>query len=197
MNAVLSTISPLPIAGAMSRSPAQCARLNDFLRGVERRALRMAELAVRQREDALELVQEAMLSFVKSYSHKSDDEWAPLFWRVIDNKILDHHRRFEVRSRWRGFFSSRDDDDGDELAQMPDPRQPEPSVALGAAASGRAIESALRSLPNRQRQAFLFRQWEGLDVAATAQAMGCSEGSVKTHLFRAMESLRERLKDHI
>lgn len=195
MIAVLSSITPWP-ADAMSDVAATRTRLNDFLKGVERRALRMAELAVRQREDALELVQDAMLSFVKSYGGKPESEWPPLFWRVVDNKILDHHRRHEVRSRWRVFFSSREDD-RDDLAELPDPGPVEPTLALSAADAGKAIESALRALPDRQRQAFLLRQWEGLDVADTARVMGCSEGSVKTHLFRAMDSLRERLKDHV
>lgn len=195
MIAVLSSITPWP-ADAMSDVAATRTRLNDFLKGVERRALRMAELAVRQRDDALELVQDAMLSFVKSYGGKPESEWPPLFWRVVDNKILDHHRRHEVRSRWRVFFSSREDD-RDDLAELPDPGPVEPALALSAADAGKAIESALRALPDRQRQAFLLRQWEGLDVADTARAMGCSEGSVKTHLFRAMDSLRERLKDHV
>jgi RNA polymerase sigma-70 factor (ECF subfamily) len=195
MIAVLSTISTLKSETVADAAPTRV-RLNGFLQGVERRALRMAELAVRQRDDALELVQEAMMSFVRSYGSKPEAEWPPLFWRVVDSKIQDHHRRFEVRSRWRVFFSARDENEGDALADLPDPRAVEPGETLGAEQSGRAIEAALRALPDRQRQAFLLRQWEGLDVADTARAMGCSEGSVKTHLFRALENLRGQLRDH-
>ena len=173
-------------------------RLDTFLKSVERRALRMAQLAVQDLDDAMELVQDSMLGFVRSYGEKPDAEWPPLFWRVLDSRIQDHHRRQNVRRRWRVFFRSdaEAEDEGDPLAEVADAQTPGPLEQLSGAQSAQAIEAALRALPDRQRQAFLLRVWEGFDVAATAGVIGCSEGSVKTHLFRAMEALKRRLEDH-
>lgn len=172
-------------------------RLDRFLRSVERRALVMAEMSTGSREDGLELVQEAMLGFVKNYAEKPDQEWPPLFYRVLDSRILDHHRRSSVRKRFRVWFGRQpeSDDDGDPLANVPDPREPGPAQRSADSETRKAVSAALDALPLRQRQAFLFRVWEGLDVEDTAQAMKISQGSVKTHLFRALASLRERLED--
>jgi RNA polymerase sigma-70 factor (ECF subfamily) len=172
--------------------------LDAFLRGIERRALRMAELSVGSREDALDIVQDCMLGFVRLYRDKPASDWAPLFHRVLDSRVLDFHRRHQVRSRWFGWIErlvGRDEDE-DAIAELPDPRAPQPWQHVADGETARALDAALRALPNRQRQAFLLRVWEGLDVADTAQAMACSEGSVKTHLSRAMTNLRARLEDH-
>ncbi len=173
-------------------------RLDRFLRTVERRALRMAQLAVGDVDDALELVQDSMLGFVRSYAAKPETEWPPLYWRVLDSRIQDHHRRQTVRRRWRVFFRADADseDSADVLAEVADPVAAGPLDHSAGGEAARAIDAALRALPDRQRQAFLLRVWEGFDVAGTAAVMGCSEGSVKTHLFRAMDALRKRLEDH-
>lgn len=175
-------------------------RLDRFLRSIERRALRMAQLAVGDVDDALELVQESMLGFVRSYADKAETDWSPLYWRVLDSRIQDHHRRQSVRRRWRVFLKGPNDSDAederDALAEIPDPTLVGPLDRMQGAQTAKAIDAALRALPDRQRQAFLLRIWEGFDVAATAGVMGCSEGSVKTHLFRAMEALKRRLEDH-
>jgi RNA polymerase sigma-70 factor (ECF subfamily) len=171
------------------------AALDAFLRGVERRALRMAELSCGQREDALDVVQDAMLAFSRRYAGHDPAEWAPLFHRVLDSRIMDHHRRGQVRSRWRLWLKPREDDESDPLEQIADPQQPEPWMRLSDERLIGALETALRALPIRQRQCFLLRVWEGLDVAQTAAAMGCGEGSVKTHLSRALARLREHLHD--
>ena len=170
--------------------------LDAFLRSVERRALRMAELAVGQREEALDLVQEAMFGFVRHYADKPAADWAPLFYRVLDSRITDWHRRQQVRGRWLVAWLRRSDEDDaeDPVAAAPDPHDPGPLARLAGAEAAGALDCALRDLPLRQRQAFLLRVWEGLDVAATAAAMRCSEGSVKTHLFRALASLRRALE---
>ncbi len=170
--------------------------LDAFLRSVERRALRMAELAVGQREEALDLVQEAMFGFVRHYADKPAADWAPLFYRVLDSRITDWHRRQQVRGRWLVAWLRRSDEDDaeDPVAAAPDPHDPGPLARLAGAEAAGALDGALRDLPLRQRQAFLLRVWEGLDVAATATAMRCSEGSVKTHLFRALASLRRALE---
>ena len=188
---------------AQSRSGQPAARNHDaldaFLRGVERRALRMAELSVGSREDALDIVQDCMLTFVRNYRDKPATDWAPLFHRVLDSRVLDFHSRHQVRSRWIGWIDRLVGRDGDEdaLANVADPHLPQPWQHVADGETAQALDGALRALPNRQRQAFLLRVWEGLDVADTARAMACSEGSVKTHLSRAMSALRAQLEhDH-
>ncbi len=177
---------------------ARQAALDRFLRDVERRALRMAELSTANRDDALELVQDAMLVFVRNYAGKPSEDWAPLFHRVLDSRLLDFHRRGQVRKRWRVWFTRHDDDDdegADVLDRVEDPGEPGPWQRMADGETRQALDRALAALPLRQRQAFLWRMWEGLDVAATATTMGCSEGSVKTHLSRALAALRARLED--
>ena len=172
--------------------------LNQFLAGVERRALRIAQLATGNLDDAMDLVQETMADFVKRYAGKNDTDWPPLFHRVLHSRITDWHRRTQVRERLRVWFSwgGVNDDEADPLENLPDHRQESPADLLLRRGLGEAIEAALKLLPVRQRQAFLLRSWEGLDVAQTAKAMGCSEGSVKTHYFRAVHSLRELLGEY-
>jgi RNA polymerase sigma-70 factor (ECF subfamily) len=173
------------------------ATLDEFLAAVERRAVVIAEMATRNREDALDLVQDSMLSFVQGYAAHDSSEWAPLFHRVLQNRIRDWYRRQQVRNRWRVWFHvDEDEDEPDAIQTAGDPagRTPEESVALTAATD--AMLEAVAVLPRRQQQAFLLRTWEGLDVAETAKAMGCSEGSVKTHLSRALHSLRAKLEGH-
>lgn len=170
--------------------------MDSFLRGVERRALRMAEFASGNREEALDLVQDAMFGFVRSYGARERGEWSPLFWRVLDSRIHDWHRRQRVRGRWLGWFDRSDDDEDDPVTAAPDPGEPGPLARMADGEASVALDAGLRALPLRQRQAFLLRVWEGLDVAATASAMRCSEGSVKTHLFRALANLRVHLEAH-
>lgn len=173
--------------------------LDRFLKDVERRAFRMAQIALRDTDDALDVVQEAMIQLARSYATRPSEEWKPLFYRILQNRIHDWQRRRRTRSRviawWTG--GVRDEDD-----ETPDPIE---NAATGDAGPGlrlendeamAALEVALRELPPRQQQAFLLRSLEGLDVATTAASMGCSEGSVKTHYFRALQALRERLGEH-
>jgi len=176
-------------------SAARLAPLDRFLREVELRALRMVEFAVGEREDALELVQEAMLGFVRAYAHKPAAEWPPLFYRVLESRVTDFHRRRQVRSRFLGWLRpASDESDEDGLAQVPDLREPGPLQRVADGDTRAALDAALARLPHRQRQVFLLRVWEGLDVAQTAHAIGVSEGSVKTHLSRALERLRTELE---
>lgn len=181
-------------------SPARAEALDRFLRGVERRALRMAQLALPERDEAFDVVQDAMLDFVRNYRGHPDAEWPLLFWRVLDSRLLDRHRRRNVRSRWLAWLGPKDDDDDDDgidpLANVPDTAQPGPFLRLADAEAMASLDAALRALPLRQRQAFLLRVWEDFDVAHTAQVMQVSEGSVKTHLFRALRHLRVRLEAH-
>jgi len=169
-------------------------RINRFLAEVERRAVVIAELAVGQREDALDLVQESMLRFVKHYAAKPETQWRPLFHRVLQNRIRDHYRRQRVRRRWLGWLpGGGDDTDGDPIQQAADPVTRDPETLAAQEQDGDRLLAALEKLPARQQQAFLLRQWEGLSVRDTATAMGCSEGSVKTHLSRALKHLRGSL----
>jgi len=166
-----------------------------FLRDIERRALRIAELATGSRDDALDIVQDAMFGFVRHYAAKPAGDWPPLFHRVLDSRLNDWHRRKRVRSRWLdAWLHDRNDDSA--LVQAEDLGEPGPPLRLAGSEAARALDAALGALPPRQRQAFLLRLWEGLDVAATASAMRCSQGSVKTHLSRALAALRRALGAH-
>ncbi|MCH7501994.1 MAG: RNA polymerase sigma factor [Proteobacteria bacterium] len=173
-------------------------QLNQFLAEVERRALRFAEIAVRDRDEALDLVQDAMIKLARKYVDKPTHEWAPLFYRILQNGVRDWHRRQLVRNRvmvWFGGVAG-GDDDYDVVAQAPDPAGRTPERDLQSHEAMRGLEAAMHKLPPRQREAFMLRTFEGLDVAGTATAMGCSQGSVKTHYFRAIHSLREQLGEH-
>lgn len=175
--------------------------LDRFLAGVERRAFRMAELATGNRDDALDLVQEAMLGLVKSYADRDEQEWGPLFHRILQSRIRDWYRRSRVRNRfrvWLGLGKTEDaaEQQPDPIQHVPDMRQAGTLHTLLQENAVTQLQVALQALPVRQQQAFLLRAWEGMDVAATAFAMGCSEGSVKTHYSRAVHRLREMLEDH-
>lgn len=122
----------------------------------------------------------------------------PLFHCILQSRIRDWYRRAKVRNRLREFFHRAHDEDEreDPLEQVPDRTAVAPDEDLKRKRACVELDVALRALPLRQQQAFLLRIWEELDVAQTAQAMGCSEGSVKTHLFRALQVLRKRLGEH-
>ena len=172
------------------------ASLPAFLAAVERRAFRHAEIALKHREDALDAVQDAMLKLVQHYGRHPADEWSPLFWRVLHSRIADTRRKRRVRSIMVGWMTSRDFDAEDAAPawEPPDPA-PGPAQTHTDGESYRALATALRTLPRRQREAYQLRVLEDLDVADTARAMGCSEGSVKTHTSRAMDALRRQLED--
>lgn len=177
---------------------ARARELDRFLAGVERRAFRIAQMALRDTDDAHDVVQVAMLRLAEKYSAKPADEWRPLFYRILYNGIHDVQRRRTVQRRFFGWLpgASRPDEDDlpDPLEQVPD-GLPEPSEQLVATQAVGQLEQSLARLPARQLEAFTLRCLEGLDVAATAAAMGCSEGSVKTHYFRALQALRADLAE--
>ncbi|RLT99983.1 MAG: RNA polymerase sigma factor [Ketobacter sp.] len=169
--------------------------LNAFLASIERRAYRMALLATRNQAEALDIVQDAMLKLCQNYGDRSAAEWAPLFQRILQNRIMDWHRRQQRTQRWFMPWKKQNDDDveGDGIENFADPSEPNPELLLSRAGDIDAVLKQVEALPIRQQQAFLLRVWEGLDVAATAQAMECSEGAVKSHFHRAIHSLREAL----
>jgi RNA polymerase sigma-70 factor (ECF subfamily) len=169
--------------------------LNQFLAGVELKAFKIAQASLRHEDDALDAVQDAMLQLARAYSERPAEEWKPLFYRILENRIRDMQRRRTVRGRvisWLPFRGDDDDDELDPIAQAPSP-EPQPARRLELDQAMSALEKALGELPPRQRQAFMLRTLEGLDVAETATAMGCSQGSVKTHYFRAVQALRAQL----
>lgn len=163
------------------------ASLEQFLDGIGARAFRFAEFGLRHREDALDAVQEAMLKML-AYRDRPAQEWTPLFWRILRSRIIDLRRRRTFRLGW--LVDAGSDDDIDWAGHDPDPSRSHDGREAYAELAG-----ALRDLPRRQREAFALRVLEELDVADTARIMGCSEGSVKTHLSRARIALRRRLED--
>ena len=172
--------------------------LNRFLAEVERRALRIAEIAVRNRDDALDLVQDAMIKLCRRYADKGKDEWPPLFYRILQNGVRDYHRRQVVRNRVMVWFGRVTDEESsyDPIAAAPDPIGRAPEQELQNEQAIERLEDAVRELPARQREAFMLRTFEGLDVKGTALAMGVSQGSVKTHYSRAVHALRAALGEH-
>jgi RNA polymerase sigma-70 factor (ECF subfamily) len=172
--------------------------LNRFLHEIERRALRIAEISVRDRDEALDLVQNAMIKLAQKYMDRASEEWTPLFYRILQNGVRDWHRRQAVRNRVMVWFgrSANDNNDYDVVAAAPDPAGRTPDELLQNREAMQTLEISLRALPGRQREAFVLRTFEALSVADTALAMGCSQGSVKTHYSRAVRVLRKNLGDH-
>jgi RNA polymerase sigma-70 factor (ECF subfamily) len=176
--------------------PAQPLLLEAFLESIERRAYRTALLTTKKAADALDIVQDAMLQLVQHYADKDADVWPLLFQRILQNKIMDWHRQQTRQGRW--FWSipvAVEEDEEDPLQQIENEHEDDPLNLVARARDINRVLVALESMPLRQRQAFILRAWEGLDVASTATAMGCSEGSVKTHYFRALEYLRRALSE--
>ncbi|MCM2327229.1 MAG: RNA polymerase sigma factor [Lysobacter sp.] len=176
--------------------------MSDFLASAEKRAFKQCVFAVHDDEAALDILQEAMLKLAEKYSARPPGELPLLFQRIVQNGIRDHFRRTKVRSAWTSLWSSLgltgEDDDADPLetfeveenANVP----ASPADRLEQSQVMQIIEEAVQSLPERQRQAFLLRYWEDFDVSETAKAMGCSEGSVKTHCSRATHALAKTLR---
>jgi RNA polymerase sigma-70 factor (ECF subfamily) len=174
----------------------QTRELDKFLAEIERRAFRMAQIALRDPDDALDVVQDAMLKLARNYASKPSTEWRPLFYRILENGIRDLQRRRSVRKRFMAWLpgpkEDPDNDAQDPLDTVADAAPATPDRLIQEQAMEK-LEVSLRELPPRQREAFMLRNFEGLDVAQTATAMGCSQGSVKTHYSRAVHTLREQL----
>jgi RNA polymerase sigma-70 factor (ECF subfamily) len=177
--------------------------ISAFFAEVERRAFKQAVFAVRDEDAALDVVQDAMLKLTEKYAAKPVSELPMLFQRILQNTIHDHFRRQKVRSTWTILLSAlgkkdEKDDDFDPLETLAaksdasDAADPARQLEQGEIVA--VVEQALGRLPARQREAFLLRYWEELDVAEAATAMGCSEGSVKTHCSRAVHALAEMLR---
>ena len=175
--------------------------MSDFLAASERRAFKQAMFAVRNEETALDLVQDSMLKLAEKYGDRPAGELPLLFQRIMQNTIRDYYRRSKIRSMWTTLlsaFGSGDEDDYDPLETLEVNAESytnnTPDGQLHQTQVLDTIEKELKLLPPRQREAFLMRYWEDMDVAETAAAMGCSEGSVKTHCSRATHTLANALK---
>jgi len=188
----------IPTLSIESNAPEQpSVSLDEFLAGVQQRAYMLARYATRGDDEALDLVQDAMAAFIKHYRGKPAEQRAALFFRCLNNRIIDFHRQRKRRSRWHWPWNSQDDwsaDGPDALVIDSTNRQPASSAEQDQ--FGQALELALQQLPVRQRQVFLLRAWQGLSVKETAQALNISSGSIKTHYFRALNTLREQLEPH-
>jgi RNA polymerase sigma-70 factor (ECF subfamily) len=163
--------------------------LEQFLSGIGARAFRFAELGLRHRDDALDAVQEAMMKML-GYRQRPPAEWTPLFWSILRSRIVDMQRRRLFRLQWLAPATHGDQETIDWADDAPDPAR----THDGREGYARMAD-AVSALPRRQREAFTLRVLEEMDVATTARVMACSEGSVKTHLSRARESLQRQLED--
>ncbi len=186
-------------SGQREESTSEAQSLDAFLQEVQARAVVIARLALGNEADALDAVQDAMIAFVRGYSDRPAEERRPLFHRILDNRIIDVHRTRSRRGKW--WWSKKAVDDGGEALDPVDRATADPAVSPSPEAhavheqfAGR-LDRALAALPHRQRQVFLLRAWEGLDVRETAEALGVTAGSIKTHYFRAQAKLRELLEN--
>jgi RNA polymerase sigma-70 factor (ECF subfamily) len=176
--------------------------LSDFLASVERRAFKQCVYAVHEEQAALDIVQDSMMKLAEKYAQRPAAELPLLFQRIVQNTIRDHFRRSKVRSTWTTLLGNLgmggEDDDADPLETMElddlSNIPASPAAQLEQAQVMAAIEDAVKALPDRQREAFMLRYWEELDVSETAKVMGCSEGSVKTHCSRATHALAKVLR---
>jgi RNA polymerase sigma-70 factor (ECF subfamily) len=177
--------------------------LSDFLESIERRAFKQALYAVRKDESAFDIVQDAMIKLAEKYGDKPPAELPLLFQRILQNTIHDYFRREKVRGTWISLFSGMlGHSDSEEAADLLDVFEIEGSSGASESSEDKvgrsqilnAIDEEVQKLPARQREAFLMRYWQDMDVAETAAAMGCSEGSVKTHCSRATHALAQALR---
>jgi RNA polymerase sigma-70 factor (ECF subfamily) len=159
----------------------------------------MAEMATGNADDAMDILQDAMLKLVQNYAGRDPNEWGALFQTILQSRITDHYRRNAVRNRFRVWFGRKDEDEDepDPMQLLEDEHGSRPDRELEKDAGMRQLDEAVRRLPLRQQQAFMLRALEGLDVAETARVMKCSEGSVKTHYFRALAALRDKLEEYM
>jgi len=171
--------------------------MDDFLASVEQQAYRIAFIALADREEALDVVQDTMISLVRKYQHRPESEWRTLFFSILHNRITDSHRKNTRRRRLFGWFDRSDDiDEMEALDRVEGGAGLQPEQSLNDSETMTSIEKAVHGLPLRQQEAFLLRIVEGFDTKETANIMGCSTGSVKTHLSRALSALKEVLQGY-
>jgi RNA polymerase sigma-70 factor, ECF subfamily len=169
-----------------------------FLKSVEKKAFRIIEIATGGADDTLDILQESMMAFVRRYSTKDESEWRPLFYKVVQNKIRDWFRKERIKRLF--FFSmpprQREETENrlDPEDSRPDHNAADPLTNIKTSQAMERLNMVLKQLPARQQQVFLLRAWEGLSTQETATAMNCTEGTVKTQYFRAVNRLKEGLE---
>lgn len=196
------------VMGSDSMEPATvaavpAAALDKFLAGVERQAYRIALYGLRDSEAALDAVQDSMMKLVEKYRGRPAHEWPALFFTILNHRITDMQRWRKLREaggKLVSFFTHREDGEEEDLLEnglglSEADRQRTPENALKWRQAGQHIDRALLRLSERQRQVFLLREWQGFDVRETARILGCTEGTIKQHHFRAMKSLRAELAE--
>lgn len=169
--------------------------INAFLMEIEKKAYRMVLLSVGQHADAIDILQDSMIKLVQKYADKPSSQWKPLFYRIVSNKITDWHRHQKLKNM---LFFWKSDSSGESLDNdLVDENKPLllPEDELVKEQQQASMLRELEALSDKQRQCFLLRSWEGLSVAETAEVMECSQGSVKTHYFRAVNKLRAVIGD--
>lgn len=167
--------------------------IDAFLQSIERKAYRMAQLSLSEHADAIDVIQDSMIKLVTHYSDRPPEQWKPLFYRILQNRIRDYQRQYKMKNM---LFFWRSDNKEEELTQWAADEHHtfgKPEEEINKSQMQASVLLALQGLPEKQRQCFLMRSWEGMSVIDTAAAMGCSEGTVKTHYFRAVTKLRELL----
>jgi len=179
---------------AQARMSLDTYNLEQFLKQVEKRAYRMAYIATSNVDDALDLVQDTMLVLASKYAERGQEEWPPLFHRILQNKIRDFYRKQKVRNIFQNWFTADEEESNEDPIQtIADDTIHDPVRKISGEKELMELEQALTTLPSRQQQTFLLRAWEGLDVKQTAAAMGITTGSVKTHYSRALLALKKQV----
>ncbi|MDH5601462.1 MAG: RNA polymerase sigma factor [Gammaproteobacteria bacterium] len=169
-------------------------KLEEFLKEVEKRAFRMAHIATSNIDDALDIVQDAMMILASKYAERNSKEWPPLFHRILQNKIRDWYRRQKVRNIFSHWFNT-DESEEEYIDTIADDTVHDPVRKISGEKAINKLEKALKTLPLRQQQTFLLRSWECMDVKQTAEVMGITTGSVKTHYSRAVQALKSQLDE--
>ena len=171
--------------------------MDSFLASVEKQAYVVAYARTQNQDSALDIVQDSMLNMVKNYSNKPTEQWKPLFFKLLQNRITDQYRKRGL-GRLTQWFGDRNDDE-DSASDAVDQLTSEeigPLTSSDSQELSDAIGTAIEKLSFKQQQVLMLRLWQGLSVKETASAMGISDGSVKTHLSRAVNEMRKHLQEY-
>ena len=167
-------------------------KLDDFFRDCQKQAYSIAYLSVNNKADSLDVVQNTMIAFIKYYKNKPDDQWKPLFYRVLQNKINDH---FRGKKSWFQLFSQPSEHEEDAVSPLQGEDHETPTDSYRSGEIIDQVSEAISHLPERQKQVVVYRLWQGFSVKETAKIMKVSQGSIKTHLSRALSQLKGQLGD--